>query len=219
MRAKSFLFVLFAFLTTFALPESSDGVMHPRMGRFLQRDPVGYPEGMHSYAAYHVMHGGVDPEGTDSKMVQTRMSLGGGGGSGYGASPRTGRATHGLHSRVSPGRAESGTAAPPRSGMGPQGEQTFVRSGIPTDPHATMAGPQLQSASGSLSVAQGEGQGLGQLGSFLSHGFSSALDYRVGPVSAPAPAAQPTPSSYLIADPATVRLESMLNKVGMDGGT
>ena len=46
-------------------------------GRFVQRDPWmqdeesgisqagdGYPDGMNSYAAYHVMHGGVDPFGT-----------------------------------------------------------------------------------------------------------------------------------------------------------
>ena len=33
------------------------------VGRFLQRDPLGYPDGMNGYAAYHVMHGGVDPTG------------------------------------------------------------------------------------------------------------------------------------------------------------
>ena len=68
MRAKSFLFVLLAILTTFALPEASDGVMQPRMGRFLQRDPVGYPDGMNSYAAHHVLRGGVDPSG--GELVQ-----------------------------------------------------------------------------------------------------------------------------------------------------
>ena len=35
----------------------------PRLGRFMQRDPLGYPDGMNTYAAYHVMRGGVDPSG------------------------------------------------------------------------------------------------------------------------------------------------------------
>ncbi|MEM6259385.1 MAG: RHS repeat-associated core domain-containing protein [Planctomycetota bacterium] len=33
------------------------------LGRFLERDPLGYPDGLNSYAAYHVMWGGVDPSG------------------------------------------------------------------------------------------------------------------------------------------------------------
>ncbi|MEM9111658.1 MAG: hypothetical protein AAGC72_16780 [Planctomycetota bacterium] len=37
----------------------------PRMGRFMQRDPLGYPDGMNSYAAYHVMYQGLDPSGMD----------------------------------------------------------------------------------------------------------------------------------------------------------
>ncbi|MEM6259405.1 MAG: DUF2235 domain-containing protein [Planctomycetota bacterium] len=37
----------------------------PRLGRFLQRDLHGglYPDGMNTYAAYHVIYGGVDPSG------------------------------------------------------------------------------------------------------------------------------------------------------------
>jgi len=35
----------------------------PELQRFGQRDPLGYPDGMNSYAAYHVLHGGVDPNG------------------------------------------------------------------------------------------------------------------------------------------------------------
>lgn len=37
---------------------------HPTLGRFLQRDPIGYPDGMNSYAAYHVMGSQNDPSGT-----------------------------------------------------------------------------------------------------------------------------------------------------------
>ena len=33
-------------------------------GKFVQKDPAGYPDGMNGYAAYHVMYRGVDPSGT-----------------------------------------------------------------------------------------------------------------------------------------------------------
>jgi RHS repeat-associated protein len=33
------------------------------LGRFLERDPLGYPDGLNTYAAYHVMYWGVDPWG------------------------------------------------------------------------------------------------------------------------------------------------------------
>ena len=35
----------------------------PPLGRFAQTDPLGYPDGLNTYAAYHVMWGGVDPWG------------------------------------------------------------------------------------------------------------------------------------------------------------
>jgi RHS repeat-associated protein len=38
-------------------------MFNSRLQRFNQRDPLGYPDGMNTYAAYHVMWGGVDPSG------------------------------------------------------------------------------------------------------------------------------------------------------------
>jgi len=61
--------------------------LHPRIGRFLQRDPLGYVDGMSTYAAYHVMYGGVDPLGlncivenleVEVKGVQVVLETGGG---------------------------------------------------------------------------------------------------------------------------------------------
>ncbi|MBX2850369.1 MAG: hypothetical protein KTR15_01335, partial [Phycisphaeraceae bacterium] len=37
----------------------------PVLGRFLERDPLGYPDGLNTYAAYHVLRGGVDPFGLE----------------------------------------------------------------------------------------------------------------------------------------------------------
>ena len=34
---------------------------HPTLGRFMQRDPLGYVDGMSLYAGYFAMWGGVDP--------------------------------------------------------------------------------------------------------------------------------------------------------------
>lgn len=53
----------------------------PGTGRFLQRDPSGYPDGMNSYGAYHVMRGGVDPVGLDSIEINNRQFSVGEGGS------------------------------------------------------------------------------------------------------------------------------------------
>jgi len=41
----------------------------PSLGRFAQTDPLGYPDGLNTYAAYHVMWGGVDPTGLAIKIV------------------------------------------------------------------------------------------------------------------------------------------------------
>lgn len=40
-------------------------VLHPLLGRFLQRDPLGYPDGLNAYAGYQVMWGGLDPMGLE----------------------------------------------------------------------------------------------------------------------------------------------------------
>ena len=45
------------------LIENRSRVLHPLLGRFLQRDPLGYTDGMNLCAAYHVMWSGVDPWG------------------------------------------------------------------------------------------------------------------------------------------------------------
>ena len=44
-------------------------MLHPRMGRFIQRDPLGYVDGTNLYGAYHVMRGGLDPMGEAAKKT------------------------------------------------------------------------------------------------------------------------------------------------------
>jgi len=41
----------------------------PSLGRFAQTDPIGYPDGLNPYAAYHVMWGGVDPWGLSTDCL------------------------------------------------------------------------------------------------------------------------------------------------------
>jgi len=38
-------------------------VMHPTLGRWMQRDPLGYPDGYNAYAGYHAIGGDLDPLG------------------------------------------------------------------------------------------------------------------------------------------------------------
>ncbi|MEM6258477.1 MAG: RHS repeat-associated core domain-containing protein [Planctomycetota bacterium] len=52
------------------LIENRNRMLHLALGRFLQRDPLGYPDGMNMYAAYHVMWGGMDPEGMEAKRCR-----------------------------------------------------------------------------------------------------------------------------------------------------
>lgn len=39
-------------------------VLHARLGRFMQRDPLGYVDGLNAYAAYHLLEQQLDPTGT-----------------------------------------------------------------------------------------------------------------------------------------------------------
>jgi len=50
---------------------------HPRLGRFIGRDPIGYPDGMNSYAGYHVLEGLLDPYGLSPELApETWKQLG-----------------------------------------------------------------------------------------------------------------------------------------------
>ena len=49
--------------------ENRSRMLDPTTGRFVQRDPLGYPDGMNAYAAYHVMCGGGDPTGRNTVPV------------------------------------------------------------------------------------------------------------------------------------------------------
>ena len=56
------------------LIENRHRMFDPGTGRFLQRDPLGYPDGMNAYAAYHGMNGGVDPWGLYSEEEVDRIA-------------------------------------------------------------------------------------------------------------------------------------------------
>lgn len=51
-------------------------IYDPGTGRFLQRDPSGYPDGMNAYAGYHAMRGGVDPSGLSTQDVPIMLPVG-----------------------------------------------------------------------------------------------------------------------------------------------
>ena len=62
MKLRMLAIVIVALLFA-AIASPAQAMYHPGMGRFMQRDMLGYPDGMNRYAAYHVMHGGLDPTG------------------------------------------------------------------------------------------------------------------------------------------------------------
>lgn len=63
MRYRSAVPVLLSVLICVLVSSDAWAMLNPRTGRFMQRDPAGYVDGMSQYAAFHVMHGGVDPSG------------------------------------------------------------------------------------------------------------------------------------------------------------
>jgi|GEM_PF-268111 len=48
---------------------------HEDLGRFISRDPAGYPDGLNGYAGYHVLGGGVDPSGLAMEPYPTTTQL------------------------------------------------------------------------------------------------------------------------------------------------
>jgi len=63
MRCHRLIPVLMASLVALIVSADAAAMYAPKLGRFMQRDPIGYPDGMNAYAGYHVLHGGVDPSG------------------------------------------------------------------------------------------------------------------------------------------------------------
>jgi len=63
MRCHRLIPVLMASLVLLIVSADAAAMYAPRLGRFMQRDPIGYPDGMSTYAGYHAMRGAVDPSG------------------------------------------------------------------------------------------------------------------------------------------------------------
>ncbi|MEM1109806.1 MAG: RHS repeat-associated core domain-containing protein, partial [Planctomycetota bacterium] len=49
--------------------------LHPQLGRFVQRDPLGYVDGMNTYAYYAGISRGVDPSGLSSEAIETLVEI------------------------------------------------------------------------------------------------------------------------------------------------
>ncbi len=43
---------------------------NPATGRFISRDPLGYPDGMNGYASWHLEHFGLDPAGLEEQVFE-----------------------------------------------------------------------------------------------------------------------------------------------------
>jgi len=71
MKRSTLLSVLLGLLLMPFAATDAMAMMNPTTGRFIQADPLGYPDGMNRYGAYHVMHGGVDPSGMESEGIGT----------------------------------------------------------------------------------------------------------------------------------------------------
>ncbi len=64
------------------LREDASGLHHQRarywhsdLGRFISRDPAGYPDGMNRYAGYHIFGSTVDPSGLDTPQDDTDLPV------------------------------------------------------------------------------------------------------------------------------------------------
>jgi len=76
MKRSTWLSVLVALLLMSFAATNAMAMMNPTTGRFMQADPLGYPDGMNRYGAYHVMHGGVDPSGLEKSKCPCKDSTG-----------------------------------------------------------------------------------------------------------------------------------------------
>ncbi|MEM1212199.1 MAG: hypothetical protein AAGI68_07855 [Planctomycetota bacterium] len=69
---RSILPVLIAALTCIVLTTDAIAIYHPGLGRFAQRDPLGYPDGMNGYAGHHVAYQALDPSGLTLRISGNR---------------------------------------------------------------------------------------------------------------------------------------------------
>lgn len=63
MLQRAFLIALLAFVSILAIADQASAMYHARLGRFIQRDLIGYPDGLNAYAGFHMLRSGVDPMG------------------------------------------------------------------------------------------------------------------------------------------------------------
>jgi hypothetical protein len=76
MRYTKLIALLAALAATVVFTAEASAMYHPGMGRFMQRDPVGYVDGnnLHSYGGSNPL-GGADPFGTDFVAIGDRNVL------------------------------------------------------------------------------------------------------------------------------------------------
>lgn len=60
---------MLALAALLTLADQTSAMMNPTTGRFMQRDPIGYPDGMNGYAAYHLQIGAMDSSGLQSRLM------------------------------------------------------------------------------------------------------------------------------------------------------
>ncbi len=72
MLYRTSLIALLTFASILVIADQATAMYHTQLGRFATRDPLGYPDGLNTYAGYHIMWGGVDPYGEDSVDLYNR---------------------------------------------------------------------------------------------------------------------------------------------------